>query len=252
MPEYDLLADLYDLEYDHEYDLPFWIALAGREDAPVIEWGAGTGRLSVPLADAGFDVSAVEASGNMLEKGREKSDAVEWIRGDMRNATLKRKYGLAVCAFNSFLCLLSLDDALAFLRNAWEHLEPGGLLGIEVSAFAPEELREEPGGPALRHDFTRESPRGTIGQRLERFSVSRYDAASQLLRMLLFYELYDREALKNKRAHELTIRILGRGELELMLRLAGFEVEAVYGGFDGESFTAESDHLIALARLAPD
>ena len=49
--------------------------------------------------------------------------------------------------------------------------------------------------------------------------------------------------------HELTIRIVGRGELELMLRLAGFEVEAVYGGFDGEPFSGESDNLITLARL---
>jgi hypothetical protein len=48
--------------------------------------------------------------------------------------------------------------------------------------------------------------------------------------------------------HELTIRIVGCGELELMLRLAGFEIEAVYGGFEGETVTVESDHLIVLAR----
>ncbi len=244
LPEYDPLADLYDLEYDHDYDLPFWLALAEREDRPVVEWGAGTGRLAAPLAASGLDVTAVEVSENMIEKGREKGGAVEWVRGDMRAAALGRRYGLAVCAFNSFLCLLSLDDALAFLRNAKVHLEPDGLLGIEVSAFAPEELCEEASGATLRHDFTRESSQGT----LQRFSVSRYDAASQLLQMLLFYELYDRAALQNKRMHELTIRVVGRGELELMLRLAGFEVEAVYGGFEGEPFTAGSDHLIVLAR----
>jgi len=95
--------------------------------------------------------------------------------------------------------------------------------------------------------YTRE--RGTPVRTLERFSVSRYDAASQLLRMRLFYELYGREGeLENKRGHDLTIRIVGCGELELMLRLAGFEVEAVYGGFEGEPFTARSDHLIILAR----
>jgi SAM-dependent methyltransferase len=248
LPEYDPLADLYDLEYDHDYDLAFWLALAEREGEPIIEWGAGTGRLATPLAKAGFGVTAVEVSENMLEKGQERGDAVEWVRGDMRNAALGRSYRLAVCAFNSFLCLLSLDDALAFLRNAREHLEPDGLIGIEVSAFSPEELCDAPGGPTLRHDFTREPPQGT----LERFSVSRYDAASQLLRMRLFYELYDRDGnLENRRRHELTIRIVGRGELELMLRLAGFEVEAVYGGFEGEPFTAESDHLIMLARRAP-
>ncbi len=247
MPEYDSLADLYDLEYDHDYDLPFWLALAEREDGPVVEWGAGTGRLSAPLAGVGSDVTAVEVSENMVEKGREKGDAVEWIRGDMRYMKLGRRYGLGVCAFNSFLCLLSLDDALTFLRNARDHLEPDGLLGLEVSAFTPEELYEWEGGPALRHDFTRK--RGTPVRTLERFSVSRYDAASQLLRMRLFYELYNRGGeLENKRAHDLTIRIVGRGELELMLRLAGFEVEVIYGGFGGEPFTAGSDHLIVLAR----
>jgi SAM-dependent methyltransferase len=247
LPEYDPLADLYDLEYDHDYDLPFWLALAEREDGPVVEWGAGTGRLAAPLAGIGSDVTAVEVSENMVEKGREKGDAVEWIRGDMRYVKLGGRYGLAVCAFNSFLCLSSVDDALAFLRNARDHLEPDGLLGIEVSAFTPEELYEGEGGPVLRHDFTRK--RGTPVRTLERFSVSQYDAASQLLRMRLFYELYNRGGeLENKRAHDLTIRIVGRGELELMLRLAGFEVEAVYGGFEGEPFTAGSDHLIALAR----
>ena len=248
MAEYDNLSDLYDLEYGHDYDLPFWMALAEREAGPVVEWGAGTGRLAIPLAASGHAVTAVEISGGMVERGREKGSAVEWVRGDMRYASLERKYGMAVCAFNSFLCLLSVDDALAFLRNAREHLIPGGLLGIEVSAFSPDELSDGPGGPALRHDFTRELPHG---DGLERFSLSRYDSASQILDMRLFYESYRSSGiLESKRAHDLTIRVVGRGELELMLRLAGFEVEAVYGGFEGEPFDAASDHLIVLARPA--
>ena len=246
MPEYDPLADLYDLEYTHDYDLPFWLTLARREGGPVIEWGAGTGRLSLPLSGAGFDVTAVEASEAMIEQGRAKGGNVEWIHGDMRNAKLGRRYRLAICAFNSFSCLRSQEDALAFLRNAREYLEPGGLLGIEVSAFSPEELSDPPGGPSLRHDFTRKLSQGT----LERFSISRCDAATQLLSMRLFYELYDQEGrLENKRMHELTIRVVERGELELMLQLAGFEVESIYGEFEGQPFTAESEHLITLARL---
>ncbi|QIN80414.1 methyltransferase domain-containing protein [Rubrobacter marinus] len=246
--EYDPLSDLYDIEYDHDYDLPFWLALAERENGAVVEWGAGTGRLAIPLSDAGHDVTAVEASEGMVAAGREKGGAVRWVRGDMRDASLGRSYGLTICAFNSFLCLLSINDALSFLRNAREHLAPAGLLGVEVSAFSPDELSDGPGGPALRHDFTRERP---DGGRLERFSVSRYDPASQLLYMRLFYELYGSlGALESKRGHELTIRIVGRGELALALGLAGFEVEAVYGGFEGEPFDADSNHLIVLARPA--
>ncbi len=245
MPEYDALADLYDLEYSHDYDVAFWLSLAEREGGPIVEWGAGTGRLAIPLAGAGFEVTGVELSETMVEKGRQKGETVEWICGDMRSAKLGRRYALAVCAFNSFLCLPSVDDALRFLRNAREHLKPGGMLGIEVSAFSPEELVDPSGGPQLRHDFTRELPDG----RLDRFSVSRYDAASQLLRMRLFYELYGASGeLRDRRAHDLTIRVVGRAELGLMLRLVGFEVEAVYGGFEGEPFVAESNHLIVLAR----
>ena len=245
MPEYDPLSDQYDLEYVHDYDLPFWLSIAEREAGPVVEWGAGTGRISVPLAAAGHDVTAVEVSARMVERGEEKSESVGWIEGDMRSVDPGPRCGLAVCAFNSFLCLRSVDDALAFLRNANEHLVPGGLLGIEVSAFSPEELVDPPGGPALRHDFTRMLPDG----RLERFSVSHYDASTQLMEMRLFYEKYAASgALESRRAHDLTIRVVGRSELELMLQLTGFEVEAVYGGFEGEPFTSTSDHLIVLAR----
>jgi SAM-dependent methyltransferase len=242
VPEYDNLADLYDLEYAHDYDLPFWHALAKREAGPVIEWGAGTGRIAVPLTAAGHDVTAVEISAEMVERGREKCHAVNWVVGDMRGVHLGRRYGLAVCAFNSFLCLQSIDDALAFLRNAHQQLVPGGLLGIEISAFSPEELA---GGPELRHDFARELSDG----RLDRFSVSTYDAATQLMHMRLFYERYDDSgSLENRRVHDLTIRIANRDEVLLMLRLAGFEAEEIYGDFEGEPFSSESNNLLALAR----
>jgi SAM-dependent methyltransferase len=240
--EYDHLTDLYDLEYAHDYDLPFWLSLAEREAGPVIEWGAGTGRVALPLAAAGHDVTAVELSAEMAERVKEKNQTVNVVVGDMRNVHLGRRFGLAVCAFNSFLCLQSIDDALAFLRNAHEHLLPGGLIGIEVSAFSPEELA---GGPEPRHDFTRDLQDG----RLDRFSVTGYDPATQLMHMRLFYERYDASGtLETSRAHDLTIRTTNRDELELMLRLAGFGVEATYGDFDGGTFDAASDHLIMLAR----
>src|SRR5215207_10923633 len=109
VPEYDHLADLYDLEYAHDYDLPFWLALAERERGPVVEWGAGTGRLSVALAVTGFAVTAVETSEAMIEQGRAKGEAVEWVHEDMRSARLGRRYKLGICAFNSFLCLRSQE-----------------------------------------------------------------------------------------------------------------------------------------------
>ncbi|MBA3423895.1 MAG: class I SAM-dependent methyltransferase, partial [Rubrobacter sp.] len=137
MPEYDPLAELYDIEYDLDYDVPFWLSLARQEGDPIVEWGAGTGRIAVPLAEAGYEVTAVEISEPMVEKGRARNEAVQWVCGDMRNTKLGRRFGLALCAFNSFLCLTSVEEAFTFLRNAREHLEPDSILGIEVSAFSP-------------------------------------------------------------------------------------------------------------------
>ncbi len=210
-----------------------------------MEWGAGTGRIAVPLAGAGHDVTAVELSGRMAAKGRGKEAGVEWVVGDMRTAEPGRRFGLAICAFNSLLCLLAPEDVLAFLRNAYAHLLPGGLLGIEVSAFSPGELAEAARGSGLQHDFTRGTPDGWF----DRLSVSRYDAASRIMEMRLFYELYAEDGKPVvRRAHDLSIRITGHDELTPMLRRAGFEVEAAYGGFQGEPFGAGRDHLVALAR----
>ena len=189
--------------------------------------------------------TAVEVSPAMVERGRKKDAGVAWILGDMRTAEPKRRFGLAVCAFNSLLCLLAPEDVRAFLRNAHAHLLPGGLLGIEVSAFSPGELAEVGRDPTLQHDFTRQTPDGW----LDRLSVSRYDAASRIMDMRLFYELYAEDGKPAaRRAHDLSIRITGHDELVPMLRRVGFGVEAVYGGFEGEPFGPGRDHLIVLAR----
>jgi 2-polyprenyl-3-methyl-5-hydroxy-6-metoxy-1,4-benzoquinol methylase len=95
LPEYDPLADLYDLEYPHDYDVPSWLALAKREGGLIVEWGAGTGRIAIPLAGAGFDVTGVELSERMIEEGRKKGGTVEWVHGDMRSVKLGRRYKLA-------------------------------------------------------------------------------------------------------------------------------------------------------------
>jgi hypothetical protein len=98
---------------------------------------------------------------------------------------------------------------------------------------------------ARNYDFTRELADG----RLDRFSVSTYDAATQLMHMRLFYERYDGSgSFANRMAQDLTIRITNRDELLLMLKLAGFEAEEIYGDFEGGPFSSASDNLLALAR----
>ena len=83
------------------------------------------------------------------------------------------------------------------------------------------------------------------GRRLDRFSVSTYDAATQLMHMRLFYERYDASGtLETSRAHDLTIRTTNRDELKLMLGLAGFESRGHLRRFRGRDvrFGERSPH----------
>ncbi len=109
------LARLYDLDLeDDPGDLDLYLALAGRADGPVLELAAGTGRLTVPLAAAGHDVTAVDIDPAMLERGRERARVagvsatrIEWVEADLCDLRLPRagRHALAFLALNSIMLL---------------------------------------------------------------------------------------------------------------------------------------------------
>ena len=65
---------LYDALFGHDDGIEFYMALAAQHPGPVLELGAGTGRIAIPLAKRGFSVTAVELSHTMLETGKEKAE----------------------------------------------------------------------------------------------------------------------------------------------------------------------------------
>ena len=69
------LARLYDLDLlDDPGDLDLYLALAGRVGGPILELAAGSGRLAVPLAAAGYDVTGVDLDPAMLDRARTAAD----------------------------------------------------------------------------------------------------------------------------------------------------------------------------------
>ena len=83
MPDdpYAAMADLYDLAYgDYVEDIDFYENLARATDGPVLELGVGTGRVAIPLAQAGHDVVGVDQSASMLVRARENLAAVRLRR----------------------------------------------------------------------------------------------------------------------------------------------------------------------------
>lgn len=104
--------------------------LAG--DGPVLEFGVGTGRLAVPLAERGHEVVGVDISPEMLAKLTEKTSAVTVVEADMTTVSLERSFSLVYIAFNSIFVLESQQDQVALFRNAAAHLRSGGRFVLET------------------------------------------------------------------------------------------------------------------------
>ncbi len=135
----EAFADVYDDWYSDVTDTAACVATVARlaGDGPVLELGAGTGRLALPLAAAGVEVWALDAARGMLSALRAKpgGGAVRLVLGDMARPPLRPGAGFSVvlCAFNSLFNLPEAAEQQRCLRAAAALLAPGGRLIVESS-----------------------------------------------------------------------------------------------------------------------
>ena len=265
------VAEAYDAEIDQlraAADVPFYVGLA-RQAAEagqgVLELGCGTGRVTIPIAAAGVDVVGLDSSPAMLEVARRKAGDPanpRWVQGDMADFRLEQRFGLVIIPFRSFLLLLTVEEQKGCLACIHEHLVEGGRLALNI--FNPSILaiagwlgeRQERWERVQDRIRFAESGNAAPGQTdaaqgpgKERWVNRRYSPASQELNETRAeVELSDEGAVIQRVERNLRLRWVYRYEMEHLLALAGFEVEALYGWFDRAPFTDESDEMVWLAR----
>ena len=204
-------------------DLDFYLGLADETGGAVLELGVGAGRVALPLARAGHDVTGVDLSPAMLAALEAAAGAeppavrarLRWHRGDARALELGRRFDLVICPFNGIAHHHGLDELGAFLHTVAAHLAPGGLFAFDTLLPDPALLRA---GSAWV-PWLRDPERGEVCRAEE---TTTYDAVSQVLTITT--RVTPMESDRPPRVLELRLRQLFPQETLLLLRHHGFAV----------------------------
>ncbi len=116
-------------------DLPFWRSLADEHGDPVLDIGAGTGRIALDLARHGHQVTALDRDEKLLDELRERSDGlgVQTVLADARDFDLGAQFALCIVPMQTIQLLGGEQGRAAFLRCAQRHLRSGGVVAIALS-----------------------------------------------------------------------------------------------------------------------
>lgn len=219
-------------------DLAFITALARESGGPLLELACGTGRLTIPLAEAGFEVVGLDRSAAMLGVARAKAAAlsddarerVRFVEADMTGFDLPVRFGLAFAVFRGFMLLRDVDDQIATLAAARRHLRPGGRLVIDL--FDPRLDWLSPDTPLPDRVLTGRLPSGTLveARPLQRTT----DPVRQVFAEPWVFVERDAAGTVLREEHEtLTMRWTYRFEMRHLLTLAGFEDLHEFGDYAG-------------------
>ena len=233
--EHYLDAALYDYEYRRRRaDVTFYRQLASRR-APrrILELGAGSGRVTIPLARDGFEVVAVDRAPAMLDLLRARvaklpaaaRRRVTIVEGDLRDFDAGGRFPLAIAAFNVVEHLYTRAEVDVCLRRVAAHLAPRGAFAFDVQLPDLAWLLRDPRKRWAKTRFT--DP--TTGRRLQYSTSHDYDPVSQIVVIRLHYDPLDGKG--DARVVTLTQRKFFPAELEALVAHAGLRVVERYGDF---------------------
>ena len=244
------IAPYYDLDYgDHVLDLGFYLNFAKRTGSPILELGVGTGRVALTLARAGYQVVGLDSSPRMLELCNQKltgslRDRLSLIQGDFREFDLMQRFKMVFSAANTFAHITDGKGQELVLEAVRRHLEPQGILILDLDN--PEVMfLNEGGSSGLLLDWVRPSLRskGYIIKLVNGWK----EPEKQLKHITFMYDEVGEDSVVRRTIASFPLRYSYRSEMDLLFKHAGYQIDAVYGSYDLDEYTAHSERMIFVA-----
>jgi len=249
---YQRIAEYYDLEHDVvEDDIELYVAIADQVDGPVLEIGCGSGRLLVPLADAGHNVTGLDRSRAMLDRARNRllgagyaGTRVTLFHGDMvePQAAPGGPFGLVLFSLNALMHLPDAAAQVAALTAARQAMLPHGQVVADVMNPTPQYLLEL--GRGVLHEWALDLDEGV---HIDKWSLRSIDPVGQTIGTTLWYDHLDEHGGLTRTRTEFDLRYVHVSELVLMFRLAGFEDIRVFGSLDLAPVDESSERILVIA-----
>ena len=247
-------ARLYDLDLaDDPGDLDLYLALAARAGGPIIELGAGTGRLSVPLAAAGHGVTAVDNDGAMLDRTRRRvrdagpavADRLEIVEADLLELepAAEPAHRLAFIGLNSLFLLAERDAQRRAFRAMARHLAPGGLAVADVWLPDADDLARFDGRLIL--EYVRTDPE--TGNLVTKSAAAQHDATNGTVELTTIFDEGAPGSAPIRWIRRDHLRLVSPDELRGFAEEAGLTVEVIAGGYDLQPLGPGDDRAIVVA-----
>jgi SAM-dependent methyltransferase len=207
----------------------------------VLELMSGTGRVSIPLIEAGVKLTCVDISLKLnavfKSKLEHKGLRADIYQMDVCLLDIHKKFDMIIIPLYSFAHIVSPDDQRKALTRIYQHLLPGGTF---ICTLRNPTLREQivDGQLHLIGKYPLMSDQGVL---LFSIMEQKDPEDDHVINGMEFFEEYDTEGiLKSKRLMELRFHLSRRGKFEDLLKATGFSVKAFYGDYTYTDFDETS------------
>jgi SAM-dependent methyltransferase len=139
----------------YEADLPLWRELARAADGPILDLGAGTGRVAADLAASGHEVVALDRDQDVLAALAHRVPGVTTVAADARDFALERSFALVIAPMQLAQILGGRDGRMAMLRCVHTHLSRDGTFAAALTNLR-EVLEDDTASPPLPDMLERE------------------------------------------------------------------------------------------------